>query len=100
VAALACCPLSAQSRRTSCSVTALPPGLHPVPQPAREDDPATLGAAGDLALNPLALGDYQEAHALQQDNLARYRRLLGDNHPETLAAANRFGDVLSGARRI
>ena len=35
-----------------------------------------------------ALGEYQQARALDEDTLARRRRVLGDDHPDTLTSAN------------
>jgi hypothetical protein len=34
------------------------------------------------------LGQYQRARALDEDTVARYRRVLGDDHPDTLTSAN------------
>lgn len=34
------------------------------------------------------LGAYREAHDLAEDTLARSRRVLGDDHPDTLQVAH------------
>jgi hypothetical protein len=34
------------------------------------------------------LGDYQRARILDEDTLARTRRVLGEDHPDTLSSAN------------
>jgi hypothetical protein len=34
------------------------------------------------------LGEYQQARALDEDTLARRRRVLGHDHPDTLISAN------------
>jgi hypothetical protein len=35
-----------------------------------------------------ALGEHEQARALHEDTLARRRRVLGDDHPDTLTSAN------------
>jgi tetratricopeptide (TPR) repeat protein len=52
------------------------------------DDPVTLTAQYVLAYALYGLGRYQEAHDLDEDTLARSRRVLGDNHIRTLNRAN------------
>jgi Tetratricopeptide repeat len=34
------------------------------------------------------LGDYQQARALDEDTLTRFRRVLGADHPNTLGSAS------------
>jgi hypothetical protein len=34
------------------------------------------------------LGEYQQARALDEDTLARRRRVLGDDHPDTVTSAS------------
>ncbi len=53
-----------------------------------EDHPSTLASAGNLAFDLRALGENQAARELDQDTLARSRRVLGENHPSTLVSAN------------
>ncbi|WP_219824203.1 tetratricopeptide repeat protein [Actinokineospora auranticolor] len=43
----------------------------------------TLGTANDLALRLHATGDHRAARDLDEDTLARYRRVLGEDHPDT-----------------
>ncbi len=40
------------------------------------------------------MGDYPAARALCEDTLARRRRILGDDHPDTLASARSLAGVL------
>ena len=40
------------------------------------------------ALDLSALGQHQQAHDLAQDTLTRRRRVLGEDHPNTLTSAN------------
>ena len=52
-----------------------------------EDHPDTLTSANNLAIDLRALGEYQAARELDQDTLARRRRVLGEDHPDTLPSA-------------
>lgn len=53
-----------------------------------DDHPDTLTSASRLAAELRELGEHQQARALDEDTLARRRRVLGDNHPDTLASAS------------
>ena len=68
-----------------------------------EDHPDTLAAASNLAVSLRAAGEYpgtlisastwppageQAARELDEDTLARRRRVLGEDHPDTLASAH------------
>ena len=53
-----------------------------------DDHPETLASASRLAADLRELGEYQRARALDEDALARRRRVLGDDHPDTLISAN------------
>jgi hypothetical protein len=55
----------------------------------------TLRAAGNLATYLAALGYTAAAKALDEDTLARRRRVLGDDHPETLISAGNFANRLA-----
>ena len=44
-----------------------------------------------LANDLLLLGNYAQARELQEEMLSRQRRILGDNHPDTLTSANALG---------
>ena len=44
---------------------------------------STLTSANNLARDPSTLGDYQQPRSLYEDTLARYRRVLGEDHPGT-----------------
>jgi hypothetical protein len=37
-----------------------------------------------------SLGDHQQARELQDDTLTRFRRVLGNDHPDTLTSAGRL----------
>jgi hypothetical protein len=51
------------------------------------DDPGTLHAAVTLADALRAVGRYGKSRELDEDAVARFRRVLGEEHPSTLAAA-------------
>jgi len=53
-----------------------------------EDHPDTLALAGNLAIDLRNLSGYQAARELDEDTLARCRRVLGEDHPYTLDAAS------------
>ena len=53
-----------------------------------EDHPNTLRSASNLAVDLRDFGEHQAASELDQDTLARYRRVLGEDHPSTLRSAN------------
>ena len=53
-----------------------------------EDHPSTLASANNLAIDLTNLGEYQAARDLDEDTLARRRRVLGEDHPDTLSSAN------------
>jgi len=42
------------------------------------------------------LGDYPEARTLAEDALARYRRVLGEDHPYTISAAANLREWTEG----
>jgi hypothetical protein len=46
-----------------------------------------LTSATNLASELTELGEYQAARELNEDTLARRRRVLGDDHPETMGSA-------------
>jgi tetratricopeptide (TPR) repeat protein len=52
------------------------------------DHPGTLTAAHNLAADLRALGELERARELDEDTLARRRRILGDDHPNTLQSAS------------
>ncbi|MEU4517378.1 tetratricopeptide repeat protein, partial [Amycolatopsis sp. NPDC024027] len=47
----------------------------------------TLISAHNLAADLWALGEYQRARELNEDTLPRCKRVLGDNHSDTLNSA-------------
>jgi Tetratricopeptide repeat len=51
---------------------------------------SALTSTNNAAVDLCALGEYQRACALDEDILTRYRRVLGDDHPHTLASADRL----------
>jgi Tetratricopeptide repeat len=59
-----------------------------------DDHPDTLTSASCLARDFRKLGRLQEAHDLQQDTLARRRRVLGDDHPDTLRSGRDLAATL------
>jgi hypothetical protein len=52
-----------------------------------EDDENTRATAHYLARALREMGRYAEARVLDEDTLARSRRVLGDDHPDTLSSA-------------
>jgi hypothetical protein len=60
-----------------------------------QDHPDTLASAGNLAADLRALGETQAARELDEDTLARMRRVLGENHPQTLKLANSLATDLA-----
>ncbi len=55
-----------------------------------------LGREWDLR----ALGEYQQARVLDEDTLARRRRVLGDDHPDTRASINNLEADLRVGRQV
>ena len=51
-----------------------------------EDHPTTLAVTANLALDLRTLGHTQEAETKYAEILTRYRQVLGDSHPATIAA--------------
>ena len=62
-----------------------------------EDHPDTLASANGLAADLRDLGEYQAARDLDEDTLARRRRVLGEDHPDTLGSANNLAIDLRDA---
>ncbi len=50
--------------------------------------PGTLTSASRMASSLLHRGEHQAARELDEDTLARRRRVLGEDHPDTLASAD------------
>ena len=50
--------------------------------------PTPCDSANNLAIDLSALGEHEQARALDEDTLARRRRVLGEDHPDTLRSAN------------
>ncbi len=61
-----------------------------------DDHENTLTAAHYLSWALRDMGRYVEACELDEDSLARSRRVLGDDHPDTLASANDLAADLRG----
>jgi hypothetical protein len=59
-----------------------------------ENHPDTLALAGNLAIDLRMLGEYQAARELDEDTLARCRRVLGEDHPYTLEVAGNLAASL------
>ena len=54
----------------------------------------TLGTASHLATDLRELGEEQAARDLDRDILARRRRVLGEDHPDTLSSASNLAAEL------
>jgi hypothetical protein len=63
------------------------------------DDPWTLSAAQAVATALWKLGHHDVACRLDEDILARRRRVLGEDHPDTLVTANATAIVLRAVGR-
>jgi Tetratricopeptide repeat len=61
---------------------------------AGADHPDTLTSASNLAADLSRLGEVRAAHDLDQDTLARRRRVLGDDHPDTVTSATNLAAEL------
>jgi len=59
------------------------------------DHPDTLWASENFADDLSALGEHRAARTLNEDTLARRRRVLGDDHLSTLISANNLARDLS-----
>ena len=55
------------------------------------DDTFILGAANSIAVALWQQGQYIEPRGINEDILARHRRVLGEDHPNTLTSANNLG---------
>ena len=53
-----------------------------------------MSSARSLAAHLYALGEYKQARRLDEDTLARSRRVLGDGHPHTLRSASSLAEDL------
>jgi hypothetical protein len=60
-----------------------------------DDHPDTLTSANNLAAGLSILGEHQAARELDEDTLARRRRVLGDDHPRTLTSASNLAADLN-----
>jgi tetratricopeptide (TPR) repeat protein len=60
------------------------------------DDSQVLAAANQLGNAYWLLGRYDQARQLNEDTLARRRRVLGDDHPDTLISASNLAADLHG----
>jgi hypothetical protein len=60
--------------------------------------PGALAAASNLATIVRHRGEYQAARELGEDTLARRRRVLGEDHPDTLTSADNLAISLQGVR--
>ena len=65
------------------------------PRSSGDDDRHSLSSAHSLAHILRSDGDYQRARRLDENVLARRRRILGDDHPDTLSSAHNLAIDLS-----
>ena len=75
------------------SSTSRPATWTRTPSPAAGGSSATTTptpsrSANNLAVDLRGLGEYQQARDLDEDTLTRRRRVLGDDHPDTLTSAS------------
>jgi hypothetical protein len=59
--------------------------------------PGALAAASNLATVVRHRGEHQAARELGEDTLARRRRVLGEDHPDSLASADNLAVSLQGS---
>jgi hypothetical protein len=59
------------------------------------DDPHALWAATTLSISHQQLGQYDASRQLDQETLARKRRVLGEDHPSTLSSADNLAISLN-----
>jgi non-specific serine/threonine protein kinase/serine/threonine-protein kinase len=64
-----------------------------------DDDPETLGALHDLAIQCWNQGRYDEAEPLFQEAMERERRVFGDEDPRTLRLMNSVANLYSDQGR-
>ena len=64
-----------------------------------DDHPDTLISANNLAVDLRNLGEYQAARELDEDTLARRRRVLGEDHPHTVSSRSNLADAYRQAGR-
>jgi hypothetical protein len=65
------------------------------PRSVGDDDRGSRSTAHNLAHILRSGGDYESARCLDEDILARRRRVLGDDHPDTLSSAHNLAIDLS-----
>ena len=58
-----------------------------------------LAAQGNLAVTYQRLGRREEALSMREDVYSRRLKLFGEEHEDTLAAANNYGSTLNGLQR-
>jgi len=56
---------------------------------------AALNSANNLAIRLAELGEREQARALDEDTLTRRRRILGEDHPDTLISAHNLAVELA-----
>jgi hypothetical protein len=59
-----------------------------------------LSTASNLVNDLHNTGDFDDAAALAAETVEQYTKLLGENHPYTLAAKNNFAIVLRQSGRV
>ena len=59
-----------------------------------DDDPSVLRASNGLAVALRALGRYEPAKEVNEDTLARRRRIHGDDHRDTLISAGNLASTM------
>ena len=68
---------------------------HPPPPGPRRRPPRHPPLGQQPRRRPATLGEHEQARDLDEDTLTRRRRVLGDDHPDTLGSANNLAADLS-----
>lgn len=63
------------------------------------DNPSTMAVRGNAAAGLWLAGDLEAALVLYREALVRDRRILGNNHPDTLTDASNMAGVLGDLGR-
>ena len=82
------------ARRLPTGPTASKRCLHPQPARPRRGPPLHAGSCPPPRPDPGSTGQHQEAQQLLNDTFTRSRRILGEDHPETLRTASLLGLTL------
>ena len=78
---------SLRSRSGTKPTSSVRPCGHSASTAGTKERSYTLESADNLAIDLRALGEHEQARTLDADTLIRRRRVLGNDHPDTLRTA-------------